>query len=44
VFNYDRRGRGGSGNVQPYAVQREIEGLAALAEAVAAELLEFFTA
>jgi alpha-beta hydrolase superfamily lysophospholipase len=33
VFNYDRRGRGGSGNVQPYAVQREIEDLAALAEA-----------
>ncbi|MGI8667382.1 MAG: alpha/beta fold hydrolase [Jatrophihabitans sp.] len=30
VINYDRRGRGVSGDVQPYAVQREIEDLAAL--------------
>lgn len=30
VFNYDRRGRGDSGDTQPYAVQREIEDLAAL--------------
>jgi pimeloyl-ACP methyl ester carboxylesterase len=30
VFTYDRRGRGGSGDTQPYAVQREIEDLAAL--------------
>jgi pimeloyl-ACP methyl ester carboxylesterase len=30
VFNYDRRGRGGSGDTQPYAVERETEDLAAL--------------
>lgn len=30
VFNYDRRGRGDSGNNSPYSVQREIEDLGAL--------------
>ena len=30
VFNYDRRGRGDSGDNSPYAVQREIEDLDAL--------------
>lgn len=30
VFNYDRRGRGDSGDTPPYAVEREIEDLAAL--------------
>jgi pimeloyl-ACP methyl ester carboxylesterase len=30
VFRYDRRGRGGSGDTMPYAVQREIEDLEAL--------------
>jgi pimeloyl-ACP methyl ester carboxylesterase len=30
VYNYDRRGRGGSGDIQPYAVEREIEDLEAL--------------
>src|SRR6266851_9100865 len=30
VFNYDRRGRGASGDTLPYAVDREIEDLAAL--------------
>lgn len=30
VINYDRRGRGNSGNTTPYAVQREIEDLEAL--------------
>jgi pimeloyl-ACP methyl ester carboxylesterase len=30
VFTYDRRGRGDSGNTQPYAVQREIEDLEAV--------------
>ncbi|MGP9022543.1 alpha/beta fold hydrolase [Streptomyces sp. BR1] len=30
VFNYDRRGRGGSGDTLPYAVTREVEDLAAL--------------
>jgi pimeloyl-ACP methyl ester carboxylesterase len=30
VFTYDRRGRGGSGDTSPYAVEREIEDIAAL--------------
>ena len=30
VFSYDRRGRGDSGDTQPYAVEREIEDLAAV--------------
>jgi pimeloyl-ACP methyl ester carboxylesterase len=30
VFNYDRRGRGASGDTVPYAIGREIEDLAAL--------------
>jgi pimeloyl-ACP methyl ester carboxylesterase len=30
VINYDRRGRGDSGDTAPYAVEREIEDLAAL--------------
>jgi pimeloyl-ACP methyl ester carboxylesterase len=30
VFNYDRRGRGDSGDTPPYAIQREIEDLDAL--------------
>jgi pimeloyl-ACP methyl ester carboxylesterase len=30
VFNYDRRGRGASGDTQPYAVEREVEDLDAL--------------
>ena len=33
VINYDRRGRGKSGDVQPYAVQKEIDDIAALIEA-----------
>jgi pimeloyl-ACP methyl ester carboxylesterase len=32
VINYDRRGRGESGDTPPYAVEREIEDLAALVE------------
>ena len=32
-FNYDRRGRGDSGDTPPYAVEREIEDIAALAQA-----------
>ncbi|MFJ9820554.1 alpha/beta fold hydrolase [Streptomyces sp. NPDC101151] len=31
---YDRRGRGGSGDTAPYAVEREVEDLAALIDAV----------
>ncbi|GAA0914120.1 alpha/beta hydrolase [Streptomyces thermoalcalitolerans] len=34
---YDRRGRGGSGNTAPYAVEREVEDLAALIDAVGGE-------
>ncbi|MFJ9556230.1 alpha/beta fold hydrolase [Nocardiopsis sp. NPDC101807] len=30
VVNYDRRGRGASGDAKPYAVEREIEDIAAL--------------
>ncbi len=30
VYNFDRRGRGGSGDTQPYAVEREIEDIDAL--------------
>ena len=30
VFNYDRRGRGASGDMAPYAIEREIEDLDAL--------------
>ena len=30
VIHYDRRGRGGSGDTQPYAVAREVEDIAAL--------------
>ena len=30
VYNYARRGRGGSGDTQPYAVEREIEDLGAI--------------
>ena len=32
VINYDRRGRGESGDTQPYAVEREIDDLEALIE------------
>ncbi|MDA0633507.1 alpha/beta fold hydrolase [Nonomuraea sp. MCN248] len=34
AVNYARRGRAGSGDVQPYALEREIEDLAALIDAV----------
>ncbi|MBM7790403.1 alpha/beta fold hydrolase [Tenggerimyces flavus] len=33
VYVYDRRGRGGSGDTAPYAVEREVEDLAAVIEA-----------
>jgi pimeloyl-ACP methyl ester carboxylesterase len=33
VINYDRRGRGDSGDTKPYSVEREIEDLEALIEA-----------
>ena len=34
VVNYDRRGRGESGDTEPYAVEREVEDVAALIAAV----------
>ena len=34
VITYDRRGRGESGDTQPYAVEREVEDIAALLKAV----------
>lgn len=34
VINYDRRGRGDSTEAGPFAVEREIEDIAALIEAV----------
>ncbi|MER5596051.1 alpha/beta hydrolase [Streptomyces sp. NPDC002265] len=37
VVVYDRRGRGGSGDTAPYAVDREVEDIAALIEAVGGE-------
>src|SRR3954463_9082091 len=33
VYTYDRRGRGESGDTKPYAVQREVEDLAAVIDA-----------
>ena len=33
VITYDRRGRGESGDIQPYAIEREVEDLAALVDA-----------
>jgi len=33
VINYDRRGRGDSGDTQPFSVQREVEDIAALVKA-----------
>ena len=36
VINYDRRGRGESGDTQPYAVGREVEDIAALIDEVGA--------
>jgi len=38
VLNYDRRGRGDSGETGPYAVEREIEDLAAVLDAVGGRL------
>ena len=34
MVTYDRRGRGESGDTLPYTVEREVEDLAALIEAV----------
>ena len=37
VLNYDRRGRGGSGDTQPYAIEREIEDIGAVIQAAGGE-------
>jgi pimeloyl-ACP methyl ester carboxylesterase len=37
VYSYDRRGRGESGDTQPYAVAREIEDIEALIDAAGGE-------
>lgn len=37
VYAIDRRGRGASGDILPYAIEREFEDVAAVAEAVASE-------
>jgi pimeloyl-ACP methyl ester carboxylesterase len=41
VINYDRRGRGQSGDTSPYAVEREIEDLEALIEAAGGSAYAF---
>ncbi|MGH8829249.1 MAG: alpha/beta fold hydrolase [Jiangellaceae bacterium] len=41
VVSYDRRGRGDSGDAQPYAVEREIEDLAAVIEAASPDATAF---
>lgn len=34
VYNYDRRGRGDSGNTLPYSIEREVEDIEAMIDAV----------
>lgn len=41
VYNYDRRGRGESGDNQPYAVEREIEDIDALIQEAGSSALLF---
>jgi len=41
VINYDRRGRGKSGNSEPYAVEREVEDLVALVESTGGPVFLF---
>ncbi len=41
VLNYDRRGRGASGDTQPYAVERELEDLHALIQEAGGEASVF---
>jgi pimeloyl-ACP methyl ester carboxylesterase len=41
VYNYDRRGRGDSGDTKPYAVQREIDDITALIEAAGGPAMVF---
>ncbi|MFN8487713.1 MAG: alpha/beta hydrolase [Caldilineaceae bacterium] len=41
VYTYDRRGRGDSGDTAPYAVEREVEDLAAVIEAAGGSAFVF---
>lgn len=41
VFNYDRRGRGASGDAQPYSVDREIEDLSAVIKTAGGSAIVF---
>jgi pimeloyl-ACP methyl ester carboxylesterase len=41
VFAYDRRGRGDSGDTQPYAVEREVEDIEALIDAAGGSTFVF---
>jgi pimeloyl-ACP methyl ester carboxylesterase len=41
VYNYDRRGRGDSGDTQPFAKEREIEDLQALIEDAGGKVMVF---
>jgi pimeloyl-ACP methyl ester carboxylesterase len=41
VFNYDRRGRGDSGDTSPYAVRREVEDLEAVIDAAGGSAFVF---
>ncbi|MFB9682654.1 alpha/beta fold hydrolase [Amycolatopsis plumensis] len=41
VYTYDRRGRGESGDTGPYAVEREVEDLAAIAKEAGGEVFLF---
>lgn len=41
VLNYDRRGRGDSGDTPPYALEREIEDLAAVVDAAGGSAMVF---
>ncbi|GAA1672044.1 alpha/beta fold hydrolase [Fodinicola feengrottensis] len=41
VLNYDRRGRGESGDIRPYAVDREVEDLAAVIAAAGGSAMVF---
>jgi pimeloyl-ACP methyl ester carboxylesterase len=43
VFNYDRRGRGDSGDTLPYAIEREVEDLEAVIAAAGGEAFVYGT-
>jgi pimeloyl-ACP methyl ester carboxylesterase len=43
VYNYDRRGRGDSGDTLPYAIEREIEDIAAVIDAAGGQAFLYGT-